>query len=1200
MLTHSCRLRGTVILLASLALGSAQAGGRRSPALHTGGALAPEKLPAVSARLPLSFEANQGQTDGRVRYLARGEGYSLFLTSTEAVLALRRPPLDRNEPGRKAAVRKAQRRAGTAGRRSPAATLQSAPTVVRMQLVEANPRPKVAGAKRLPGQVNYLLGRDPRKWHTRVPSYREVRYEGVYPGIDLVYYGNQRQLEYDFVVAPRADPRRIRLAFAGAKQVEVAPNGDLVLHTPAGAIRQQKPLLYQEIGGVRREVAGRYTLLPMSEPQAMGNVPSPEGRCQVGFQVAHYDATQPLVIDPVLSYATFLGGGTFDEARGIAVDRAGNTYVAGVTNSANFPTTPGAFDTSINSFEDVFVTKLNAAGSALLYSTYLGGDGFDRGAAIAVDTTGNAYVTGDTGSTDFPTTVGAFDRSHNGGEDAFATKLNAAGSALAYSTYLGGSNFDEGKGIAVDPNGNAYVTGLVSSTDFPTTPGAFATSHQGGFSDAFVTKVNAAGSALAYSTYLGGTDTSTNTFTEGGLGIAVSESGQAYVTGFTESANFPTTEDAFDTSLDGFGPDAFVTKVNTAGSALVYSTYLGGTFTEQGYGVAVDAAGSAYVAGLTTSSNFPTTPDAFDTDHNGELAGEDAFVTKLDVTGSTLAYSTYLGGSGNERAFGIAVQGVGSAYVTGFTESRDFPIRNAFDSSFNGGFNDAFVTQLTATGSALVFSTYLGGEAEELSLGIAVDAAGSAYVTGGTGSSDFPSTPGAFDSSFNGESDVFVVKFSVPLRDQIEALIRQIEQLVATGILQPGDSTALINALQEALRQLDQGHPSSALEQLRTFTNLVNALVRTGKLPAAQGTPLTNAAQALVTQLTPATLTVINTNDAGPGSLRQALETANISPGADTILFRIPTTDPGFAGGVFTIRLQSQLPAAQGSATLDGFSQTAFTGNTNPNGPEVVLNGSSAGSANGLQLDGVDSVVRGFVIQGFARSGIVLAGGQNRVEGCYIGTNAAGTVAVPNGENGIAGGGNNQRIGGTEARFRNVISGNGEDGIHLEGVSNTVVLGNFIGTNALGTAALPNLQSGVSLLDAHDDRVGGSEPGSRNVISGNGAFGVVLEDGNRIQVQGNYIGTDVRGERALPNGRHGVSVSEMGSVLIGGSSDATRNIISGNGGDGVQLTRGTSASQVQGNYVGLNAAGTAALANQGSGIEVEDGSNNLVGGTAVG
>ena len=1193
MLTHSCQLRRTVLLLASLALGSAQAGGHRSPAPHAAGALAPEKLQAMSARLPLSFEANQGQTDEQVRFLSRGEGYTLFLNNTEAVLALRRPQPVRKEP-------EAQRRADTAGRRSPETPSQSPPTLVRMQLVGANPRPKVAGAKRLPGEVNYFLGREPQKWHTRVPTFREVRYDEVYPGVDLVYYGNQRQLEYDFVVAPGADPRRIRLAFAGAKQVEVAPNGDLVLHTPGGDIRQQKPLLYQKVAGVRRAVSGGYTLLPTSEPQATGNAPSPEAGCQVGFQVAHYDVTQPLVIDPVLSYATFLGGGLQEEGHGVAVDAAGNVYVAGLTASANYPVTPNSFDRSVNRFEDVFVTKLNATGSALVYSTYIGGDGFDRGEAIALDAAGNVYVTGNTGSRDFPTTGGAPDRSHNGVDDAFVTKLNATGTALLYSTYLGGSSIDGGEGIAIDTAGNAYVTGFTFSTNFPALPGSF-DPHFDGFVEGFVTKLNAEGSALLYSTFLGGVDTRMGELTEACEAIAVDTSGNAYVTGHTESADFPTTPGAFDRNLDGFKEDIFVTKLNAAGSALLYSTYLGGIGRDLGYGIAVDGTGNAYITGQTDFIDFPTTPDAFDRSHNGQ---EDAFVTKLDTAGSSLVYSTYLGGGGQEIGFGITVDHASNAYLTGVTDSTDFPTTpSAPDRSFNGGFTDAFVTTLNAAGSALLQSTYLGGTSFEEGLAIAVDSTGNDYVTGRVASADFPTTPGAFDTSYNGEVDAFLVKLVklvASLSEQIEAILRQVEQLVATGVLQPSDSTALVATLQETIRQLEQGHSTRAYELLQSFVLQVNALVKNGKLPVAQGTALTSAAQAIITPLTPATFTVTNTQDMGPGSLRAALEAANATASSDTILFRIPATDPGFAGGVFTIRLQSQLPAAQGPTTLDGFSQTAFSGNTNPNGPEVVLNGASAGSSNGLQLDGVGSVARGFVIQGFVRSGIVLTGAQNRVEGCYVGTNAAGTVAVPNGESGIAGGGNNHRIGGTEARFRNVISGNGEDGIHLEGVSNTVVLGNFIGTNALGTVALPNLQSGVSLLDAHDNRVGGSEPGSRNLISGNGGFGVVLEDGNHIQVQGNYIGTEVRGERALPNGRHGVSVSEMGSVLIGGTSDATRNVISGNGGDGVQLTRGTSASQVQGNYIGLNAAGTAALANQGSGIELEDGSNNLLGGTTVG
>src|SRR5207247_1970406 len=398
-------------------------------------------------------------------------------------------------------------------------------TVLRMTFIGANPEPSVVGAEELPGKANYFIGSDPVKWRTDVPTYAKVRYKNVYPGIDLIYYGNQRQLEYDFVVSPGADPRRIRLGFHGADKLEVDAQGDLVLHTATGVIRQRKPVIYQEVEGLRRECRGGYGL---------------EGARRVGFRVTAYDAHRPLVIDPALFYSTYLGGSDSDEGFAIAVDTAGTAYVTGRTFSIDFPTTQGAFQTTLVGFHGVvFVTKLNPTGSGLVYSTYLGGAIADRAQAIAVDIAGNAYVTGLTFSKDFPTTPGAFQSTPIplAGNNAFVTKLNPTGSALVYSTYLGGNNDDQGLGIAVDAAGNAYVAGQTRSSTFPTTPGAFQRFEGGGLyePDAFVTKLNPLGSALVYSTYLGGISSDQAT------GIALDAAGNAYVTGDGNTVTSATT-----------------------------------------------------------------------------------------------------------------------------------------------------------------------------------------------------------------------------------------------------------------------------------------------------------------------------------------------------------------------------------------------------------------------------------------------------------------------------------------------------------------------------------------------------------------------------------------------------------------------------------------------------------------------------------
>jgi hypothetical protein len=562
-----------------------------------------------------------------------------------------------------------------------------------------------------------------------------VRYSEVYPGIDVVYYGNQRRLEYDFVVEPGRNPDAIALEFAGAEKMEVEPEtGDLLLGIGEKIIRQHKPVVYQETSAGKREVDGRYAL---------------RSGGRVGFEVGEYDRNATLIIDPVLVYSTFLGGnGSQEQGKSIAVDSTGNAYVAGFTESADFPTANAAQGTNRGAF-DVFVTKLNAAGSALVYSTYLGGSGSELCQALAVDSTGNAYVTGSTVSTDFPT-VNAIQSTTGspGASDAFVAKLSTSGSALVYSTYLGGTGFEAGISIAVDSTGNAYVTGFTESTNFP-----IANALQSTFgppADAFVTKLNAAGSALVYSTFLGGIGQ------DQGESIAVDSAGNTFVTGYTHSNDFPTLNALQGTP--GGDRDAFVTKLNAAGSALVYSTYLGGSDLDVSESMAVDSAGNAYLTGMTHSANFPTA-NALQSALGG-LA--DSFVTKLNATGSALVYSTYLGGNEHDVGYGIAVDPAGNASVTGFTVSTNFPVVNPFQSTIGrAGFEDAFVTKLNAAGSALVYSTYLGGTDRDGGFAIAVDSAGDAYVTGSTFSRCFPTTAGAFDTSWSlGFEDAFITKIS--------------------------------------------------------------------------------------------------------------------------------------------------------------------------------------------------------------------------------------------------------------------------------------------------------------------------------------------------------------------------------------------------------------------------------------------------------
>jgi hypothetical protein len=663
----------------------------------------------------MAFEVNAGQTDPSIDFIARGYGYTLLLTATDVALSLVAPRGD----GRINAI-------------------------LQMTLVGANPYALKSGLEGLPGKVNYFLGNDSAAWRRDIATYAKVGYRDVYPGVDLVYYGNQRRLEYDFVVAPGADPHIITLEFAGANDLSVDAQGDLVLRSAGSAVLQlHKPFVYQERDGIRQEVSAAYELA---------------GR-QVSFAIGAYDSALPLVIDPVLVYATRLGGGDVDIGYAIAADTAGNIYVTGETSSTDFPVAKPS-QKAYGGATDVFVAKLSADGAQLIYSTYLGGRGADVGYGIAVDAAGNACITGDTQSSDFPL-ANPWQPKAGGASDVFVTKLSADGSRLLYSTYFGGGGGERGQGIACDTAGNAYVAGYTNSTDMPTV-NALQPTYAGGNADAFVLKLNPDGKPI-YATYLGGG----NDRPDQATAIAADTAGNAYVTGFTNSPDFPTAK-----PLQKFvGPtDVFVTKINPTGSALVYSTHLGGGADDEAMAIAVDAAGSAYVTGQTESPDFPTTAGAFRTQcvaidaklPIGKIClGGDAFVSKLNPEGSALVYSTYLNGSGFEVGRAIAVDAKGSAYVAGLTTSKDFPTSNAVQPAFGGGAYDAFVVKLNP-GGAVSYSTYLGGNRDDVAFGIAIDPTGDAWVTGYTMSPDFPLRRPLLNAprSLRGARDAFIAKIS--------------------------------------------------------------------------------------------------------------------------------------------------------------------------------------------------------------------------------------------------------------------------------------------------------------------------------------------------------------------------------------------------------------------------------------------------------
>jgi len=685
---------------------------------------AKKKIVDVYGSVPLHFEANQGQVDGPVRFLSRGQGYSMFLTPTESVIALRRESAQGEAPAKSA--------------------------LIRMAWKGADPEARITGIDQLAGKSNYLIGNDQSKWRTNVPSYAKVRYEKLYPGIDLVFYGNQQQLEYDFVVAAGADPDAIRLSFTGEDRLTINKQGDLIVHTGKEKLVQKVPIVYQEVNGAKQQIAGSYVK---------------KGEHEIGFRLAAYDAAKTLYIDPVFAFSTFLGGSGYDYAQSVAVDSANNIYVTGYTTSLNFPTTAGALGTTFTpgggGYDTVFVTKLSPAG-ALMYSTYVGtANTSDTGRSIAVDGTGNAYVTGDSyypgSGAAFPVVNGFTDPATSGtgpisGGGGFLFKLNATGSTILYSTLLRSGSSVFGYGIAVQGT-NAYIAGMaVASTRFPLWPdmGTYSTLiGAGGVYDAFIMKIDTAQtglSSLIYSTLWGDTardyayavavDSSGNAYIAGdtdlgnsngarqvlvakfnssggqvyatyfggtadssGYGIAVDSAGNAYVTGYTGASDFNVTVGAYQTTYGGL-TDAFVTKLDSAGNTLLYSTYLGGSSsTDIGHAIVIDSAGDAYVAGETSSSNFPTTTDAIQPARAS--SNSDAFVSVLNPAGTALLYSSYLGGTGNvaggDKAFGLAMDSNEDVIVVGQTDSTDFPTSNAFQSAHGGGQFDGFVTKITSS-----------------------------------------------------------------------------------------------------------------------------------------------------------------------------------------------------------------------------------------------------------------------------------------------------------------------------------------------------------------------------------------------------------------------------------------------------------------------------------------------------------------------
>jgi Bacterial Ig-like domain (group 3)/Chitobiase/beta-hexosaminidase C-terminal domain/Beta-propeller repeat len=774
------------------------------------------KLAENYGRLPLSFEANHGQVNRSVKFLARGSGYQLFLTGQEAVLTLNKPVATRT-PRRMQIPSRVSRlsvngasleslRETVPVRGEPdtppevAANKTLTTDVIRMQLMGANASVVPSGLERLPGTSNYILGRDPSKWHTDIPNFKKVRYADVYPGIDLLYYGNHQQLEYDFVVAPGARTHAIRLHFAGTQGIKLDADGDLSITGAHGSVAFHRPEVYQTVDGVRKTISGRFSLRADNT---------------VGFAVGRYDRTRPLVIDPTLTYSTYLGGTNAEFAVVAAVDSGGDAYVAGLTISTDFPVTSGAFQSinyaeATNAVSTAFVSKFNSSGTALLYSTFLGGNAIadtqheqgDYVHGLVVDASGNAYVTGWTYSSDFPVTSGAFQTTDQVAAyelaNGFVTKLNPGGTGLVYSTYLGGNSLTEPNSITIDSSGDAYVSGITFASNFPTTAGVVQTVNnsaagEDGF-NAFVTKLNPTGTSAIYSTYLGGGSSDGSS-----LGnyywtnpIVVDKSGNVYVAGFTDSGNFPVTSGAYQTKNNGTF-NITVSKLNPTATALLYSTYLGGDTISISEGLAVDSTGNAYVAGYTSDTDFPVTSGAFQTINKADTntttsadAVNNGFLTKINPTGTALVYSTYLGGTtgpwGGDHIYSLALDSSDDAYVAGGAMSSDFPVTsNAYQPTNHGATHccdyttytsNGFLTEFNPAGSALIYSTYLGGSGTQNPGGaggfgdeayyVALGPNQNAYIVGYTSSSNFPVTAGAFETTYTSQQNTgFVADFDL-------------------------------------------------------------------------------------------------------------------------------------------------------------------------------------------------------------------------------------------------------------------------------------------------------------------------------------------------------------------------------------------------------------------------------------------------------
>lgn len=657
--------------------------------------------------LPIMFEKNEGQVADNVQFLSKGPNYTLFLNREEVVISLLHDM-----------------------------KVEQMATGVKMEFQGANKEFSPKGEAPLKAKSNYFWGNDKSKWLSNVPQYEKVTYKGIYPGIDLSFVERDRKRSYCFFVAAQAEYRPIRLYFTGTNGMSVDDKGALRASIDEGGAVFLQTLTIAEVGKEgKKNIPGKFVILSQDQFGAT-----------IGLQVDDYDHSKILDISISLEYTTPPKGNSQEYGFNIALDKEGNAFVTGFTSYYDYPQTIGVYQINPKGEKNAFIAGLNPNKNELLFFTYLGGDKYDYGHDIATDAQGNIYVAGYTSSPDFPTTPGAFQEKLKGSQNAFVSKIAHDGAELLYSTFLGGEGEDYGYGVAVDGAGDIFVSGTTYSPDFPATPGSFQTkSSSGKHPNVFVTKLNPTKSILLYSTLLGGTEK------DYGADVSIDKEGNAYVTGYTYSHDYPTTPNAFQKHLKG-ETNAFISKISAAGDELLYSTYLGGKIRDTGNRIVTDVAGNAFVTGSASSSDFPTTEGVYQKELKGAT---NIFLTKVNAAGSGLLFSTLLGGSGQDYGYGAAVNAAGNAYLTGYSYSADFPTtKDAFQRTLQGTPN-AVMVEFNAKGSALLYSSYLGGKTFDFGYGIALSHEGDALVTGSTsmartseGSDRVNKSEGAFVTEF--------------------------------------------------------------------------------------------------------------------------------------------------------------------------------------------------------------------------------------------------------------------------------------------------------------------------------------------------------------------------------------------------------------------------------------------------------------------